>query len=105
MALKEFDAIVELVGEDVGPNFAMSNLQCCEAMRLKMTVAIGTRLLAFGNYNGIMTSFSKQLRNWQETQKQMLNSGGCNPCKCAGPGAAGNAVSRLAVYGQITTRP
>jgi hypothetical protein len=55
MSLEDFDALVQLLGDEVVPNFAMSpSLRCDKAIYPEMMVAIGIRVLASGNYDGIM---------------------------------------------------
>jgi hypothetical protein len=41
MSLDNFDALVKLLGDNVGTNVAMSNIRCNEAIYPEMTIAIG----------------------------------------------------------------
>jgi hypothetical protein len=57
MPLEDFDALVQLLGDEVVPNFAMSRSRRCDkAIYPQMMVAIGRRVLAGGNYDDIMNT-------------------------------------------------
>jgi hypothetical protein len=57
MSLEDFDALVQLLGDDVVPNFTMSGRRCDAAIYPEMAVAIGIRVLAGGNYDDIMNTY------------------------------------------------
>ena len=46
MSLEDFDALVQLLGDEVVPNFAMSSRRCDKAMYPQIMVVIGIRVLA-----------------------------------------------------------
>jgi hypothetical protein len=46
MSLEDFDALAQLLGDEVVPNFAMSSRRCDKAMYPQIMVVIGIRVLA-----------------------------------------------------------
>jgi hypothetical protein len=58
MPLEDFEALVELLGDEIVPNVVQSKRRCEEPIYPKMTVTIRIRVLASGNYNDIMNTFA-----------------------------------------------
>jgi hypothetical protein len=74
MSLDNFDALVKLLGDEVGTNVAMSNIRCDEAIYPEMTVAIGIRVLAGGSYDDIMNTYGISKTGFYTARNTFLNA-------------------------------
>jgi hypothetical protein len=74
MSFEDFDALVQLLGDDVVPNFTMSGLRCDAAIYPEMVVAIGIRVLAGGNYDDIMNMYGISKSGFYLVRDKFLNA-------------------------------
>jgi hypothetical protein len=74
MPLEDFEGLDKLLRDAIAPHFLQSNRRCEEPIYTKMTVAVGIRVLAGGNYDDIMNTFGISKSGFYYSRNKFLKA-------------------------------
>ena len=74
MPLKDFDAFVELLGDEIAPNIRQAKRRNEEPIYPEMVAAIGIRVFAGGNYDDIMNTYGVSKSGYCHSRNRFLKA-------------------------------
>ena len=74
MPLKDFEALVELLGDDIVPDIRQAKRRNVEPIYPEMVAAIGIRVLAGGNYDDIMNTYGVSKSGYYHSRNRFLKA-------------------------------